>query len=303
MAKAMEARRGQETTYSRGKFLQLLAGVAVGGVVGTGNTRHAVASFVAAFEKGYNQEDTAKSKEVPKQAAAVAVKQDVAVAPVAQPSTPESIDMNITFDGWRLAPNYIDLILSNPRYNEQQKEFQKRAVEGIYFAKLAGYKFNPRAVFGQTSIETSNGNDTLSGPNDANNFMGMKWHENDDAGKHPFVTRLTHEFQHGKWVKVQAKFTKFESPADCFKAYGAYVESKKFYAASIACRTDDKAYISDLVNYDDPTTCKTILPQGTTNDKGKVIVTSYATAPNYEEIVYQRLIDLRADEIFPRVEA
>jgi hypothetical protein len=302
MAKVIEAQRGQETTYSRGKFLQLLAGVAVGGVVGTGHTRQVVESLINAFEKGYNQ-DPRKAVEASQQVASVAVKQDVVVAPVAPPSAAESIDANTSFDGWKLAPNYIELIFSNPHYNEQQKAYQKRAVEGIYFAKLAGYKFNPRAVYSQTSIETSNGNDTLSGPDDANNFVGMKWHENDDAGKYPFVTRWTHEYLHGKWVKVQAKFTKFESPADCFKAYGAYVESKKFYAASVACREDDKAYISDLVNYDDPATCKTILPQGATNEKGEVVVTSYATAPNYEEVVYQRLLDLRADEIFPRTEA
>jgi hypothetical protein len=261
----MEARRGKETTISRLKFLQLLAGVAVGGVVGTGHSHQALESIITAFEKGYNQ-DTKKSETVSQNAAPVAVKQDVVVAPVA-PQNPENIDTNVVFDGWKLAANYAELINSNPRYNEQQKAFQKRAVEGIYIAKRSGAKFNPRAVYGQTSIETSNGNDTLSGPDDANNFVGMKEH-----GDGPYVTRWTHEYVHGKWVKIQAHFTKFATPADCFIAYGKYVESKKFYAASVACRADDRAYVSDLVNYDDPITCKTILPQGTTNDKGEVIV-------------------------------
>lgn len=89
-------------------------------------------------------------------------------------------------------------------------------------------------------------------PPDSNNFFGIK-----AVGDQPFVEAETSEYIHGQWVKVMAKFRKFDNPEQCFDYHALLMVSPHGpYAFALPWLDDSLKWASK-------------------------IATKYATNPNY----------------------
>jgi flagellum-specific peptidoglycan hydrolase FlgJ len=71
------------------------------------------------------------------------------------------------------------------------------------------------------SLESNNGNSQLS--KQANNYFGIKARKGE-----PFIILPTKEIVNGKAVTIQAKFAKYDTPADSAKAFINLLQSNRY---------------------------------------------------------------------------
>jgi len=78
-------------------------------------------------------------------------------------------------------------------------------------------------------------------PGGSNNPFGMKAVAGD-----PFVLATTHEFYHGRYVTIQARFRKFVNFADAFDAHAKLLATKRPYINAMSHVSNPDAFAKAL---------------------------------------------------------
>lgn len=190
-----------------------------------------------------------------------------------------------TYDGWHFNPN-ADAIIDTINYSVGEKDFLKQAIRGVCESKRAGSLDNPVISFAQASLESANGQDTLS---PYYNYFGHKAGNTDKS-----VSVWTKEDYGDGLVRVKQDFSVYDTPMGSFYEHGEMLGRLPWYADAIACRTDNEAYAKGLQHEIDPTTCEIV------REKGSEGVLSYATANHYITSLFDRAGYIKAEELIYR---
>ena len=125
----------------------------------------------------------------------------------------------------------------------EQRAFAKLVIEKAYIAKeITGLPAS--IVASQCIIETGYGEHTpkdYKTGEESNNYFGIKsW------GIHPYIESWTYEWVNNEYVKVLAKFRKYESMEESFIDYGRFIYENPRYSRAIVWRLDARRYILEI---------------------------------------------------------
>jgi len=75
----------------------------------------------------------------------------------------------------------------------------------------------------------------------SNNYFGIK-----SDGSQPYVTCYTYEYYNGKYIKVLAKFRKYDTLLESLIDYGNFIHGNPRYWRAVAWRLDARRYIQEI---------------------------------------------------------
>lgn len=190
-----------------------------------------------------------------------------------------------TYDGWYFSPN-ADAIIDTVAYSVEERAFLKQAIRGVCESKRSGSLDNPVISLSQASLESANGQDTLS-PH--YNYFGHKAGNTDKS-----VSVWTTEDYGDGIVRVKQDFSVYDTPMGSFYEHGEMLGRLPWYADAIACRTNNEVYARGLQHELNPASCEILRQKG---DEG---VLSYATANHYISSLLDRADYIKAEELIYR---
>lgn len=113
-----------------------------------------------------------------------------------------------------------------------------QATKGAALLVSQKYGLNPFVTMAQSALETGWGK---SAP--GNMYFGIKaglsW-----KGKTQLL--WTTEYQNGQYVKVQALFRAYDSPAESFEDYAKLITSKSWFKPALQYANDELKYITEI---------------------------------------------------------
>ena len=132
-----------------------------------------------------------------------------------------------------------------PRVNAQQSAFLRLAVPAAQAAQRK-YDVPTSVTVAQAIIESSNalgwGRSQLA--TEANNFFGIK--ATDVRDPENYIELPTHEYLHNHMELVEAKFARYQDPAESFEAHARLLAIAHRYMPAMACCHDPETFCIKL---------------------------------------------------------